>query len=222
MKAPIANKKSNTEDELSEEYIRKHCPHCDHKSEAYKYLLEETESFYIVCDVHPITKGHILIIPKQHLSCIGEYPDNTYKELENLYQKVSDFLSQEYGSVSSFEHGKLSQTVFHSHVHFIPFKGTSSDIVPEENKLNRIDSLSKIKPIFKKHGGYLFFSIGNDKWMVDTTLAAPRFFRDRYALALKKPYRGNWKKMHLQENGSTKAELEAQSTQQCWKKHYVN
>jgi diadenosine tetraphosphate (Ap4A) HIT family hydrolase len=152
-------------DELSEEYIRAHCPHCNPNSEAYKYLLDRTNNFSIVCDPHPITKGHILIIPKEHYSCIGEYPNDVYREFLNLYKKVSDFVKKEYGSVSTFEHGKFGQTVFHSHVHFMPFNGKPTNIIPEgEDKLTVIDDLSKLKDELEKDGGYLFFSIEDNKW----------------------------------------------------------
>ncbi len=221
-KLQMSSKQNHTADTLSEEYIKKHCPHCDFSSEAYKYLLEKTDNFSIVCDPHPITEGHILIIPKQHLSCIGEYPENIFAEFLDLYKKVSNFLSKEYDAVSSFEHGKFGQTVFHSHVHFIPFKGNPIEIVPEgEDKLIRIGYLSELKGLFEKNGGYLFFSIENNQWVVDTNFAVPRFFRDRFAKALSKPERGNWKKMHIKETGHSKPELEAQNTQKCWEK-YVN
>lgn len=36
-------------------------------------------------------------------------------------------------------------------------------------------------------------------WVVDTGLGAPRFFRDRFAAALGKPERGNWKNIHTDE-----------------------
>ena len=151
-------------DELSEEHIKKHCPHCDTSSEAYKYLLERTDNFSVVCDAHPITEGHILIIPKQHLSCVGEYPENLYKDFLILYKKVSEFLFKIYGSISSFEHGKFGQTVFHSHIHLIPFKGRVADIIPEGNdKLTVLNDLSEIRNIFKEYGGYLFLSIEDNK-----------------------------------------------------------
>lgn len=205
---------------LSEEYLKQHCPHCDFNSEAYKYLLERTANFSIVCDAHPITEGHILIIPKQHLSCIGEYPKDIYGEFMVIYQKIADFLSKEYYSFSSFEHGKFGQTVFHSHVHFIPFNDDPTAIVPEgESKLTKIAYLSELQSMFKKHGGYLFFSIGNNKWAVDIGLTVPRFFRDRFAIALNRPERGNWKKMHIKENGHSKLELEAQNTKNRWQQN---
>ncbi|MBU1000116.1 HIT domain-containing protein [Patescibacteria group bacterium] len=206
-------------DELSEEYISAHCPHCDSAAEALTYLLEETDNFRIVCGVHPVTEGHILIIPKSHLSCIGEYPEDVYKEFLTLYQKVSDYLLKEYGSVSSFEHGKFGQTVFHSHIHLLPFKGDLEAIIPEgKEKVTSINNLSELKRIFKKHSGYLFFSIGGDKWVVDVSLIVPRFFRDRFAKELGKPERGNWKEMHLRENGNSEPELEVKRVAAKWKK----
>ena len=85
-------------DTLSEEHIRKNCPHCDPTSYAFTDLLEETEQFRIVCDYHPLTEGHILIIPKKHLSCVGEYPKELFEEFVDHYECVSVFMKKHYGS----------------------------------------------------------------------------------------------------------------------------
>lgn len=194
---------------LSEDYIKLNCPHCDPKSQAFKYLLEETEDFRIVCDCHPILEGHILIIPKAHLVCIGEYPAELYNEFLQLYEKYQSVIKLLYGKVSTFEHGKLGQTVFHSHIHILPFAGNPNNIVPEgPDKYQKIFSLDELKNIYKTEGGYLFFSIESDKWLVDIALAAPRFFRDRFAKALGRPDRGNWKIMHENKEEMVKAEQE--------------
>jgi hypothetical protein len=58
--------------------------------------------------------------------------------------------------------------------------------------------------------------IEDNKWVVDVNLAAPRFFRDRFAVALGKPEKGNWKQMHVEENGNAEHELEAKQTQVVW------
>lgn len=110
-------------DYLLEQDIREHCPHCDPASQAFLDALEETANFRVVCDHHPLVEGHILIIPKQHLSSAGEYPGPVFQEFLSLYGKTSEFIRQNYGTVSGFEHGKIGQTVFHSHVHLLPFDG---------------------------------------------------------------------------------------------------
>lgn len=204
-------------EDLSEQAIRANCPHCDRNSQAFTYLLEETKNFYIVCDAHPLEEGHILIIPKNHVSCIAEYSEELYKEFLELYKKCFDFVKKTYGSVSTFEHGKFGQTVFHSHVHFMPFTGTPTDIIPEgQEKLTKIHDLQALKTYFKHDGGYLFFSIEDNMWIVDVSLAAPRFFRDRFAIALQRPERGNWKTMRGNEELMQQGKKDDIATQSAW------
>ncbi|MCX6730553.1 MAG: HIT domain-containing protein [Candidatus Roizmanbacteria bacterium] len=183
--------------DFSTKEIFLNCPHCDTKSFALKFPLCDTDNFFVTCDVHPLTKGHILIMPKKHFSCFGEYPDSIVDELVALYKKCSDFLVKTYGSVSSFEHGKIGQTVFHSHIQMFPYLGSEKAIIPEGNSfLTKIQTILDLKRIFKEKDMYLFFSIGKNMWTVDTSIGKPRFFRDRFAQALHNPKRGNWKEMH--------------------------
>lgn len=205
-------------DDFSEENIRRNCPHCDENSQAFKYPLFETKDFRVICDGHPLIEGHILIIPKQHLSCIGEYPAELLEKFIKLDELVSDFVKKTYGSVSSFEHGKFGQTVFHSHVHYMPYKGNALDIVPEgKHKITKINSIRDLKKYYEKDGGYLYFTIGNDKWIVDPSLVAPRFFRDRFARALGRSERGNWKQMHNDDKLMEEAEIDSKNTIKNWR-----
>lgn len=206
-------------EDLSEEAIRTNCPHCSVTSQAFTYIIEETDNFYIVCDAHPLIEGHILIIPKQHISCVGEYPKYLFEEFLNLNKKVSEFLLKEYGFVSSFEHGVFGQTVFHSHIHYLPFNGNPNEIIPEKEKLFEINDLSELQTLFKRDGGYLFFSIGESKWGADVSIAAPRFFRDRFAKALHKPERANWKNMRGDKNLMNQAAEDNINTQNKWEKY---
>jgi len=206
---------------FSEQSIKKDCPHCDAKSFAFKYPLKKTNNFWIICDVHPLTEGHILIIPKEHLSCVGEYSNNLLAEFVKLYHQCSGFLNAEYGSVATFEHGKIGQTVFHSHVHLFPFRGNESAIVSEgKDKLKHLNSISQLREIFMKDGQYLFFSINNKAWVVDISIGVPRFFRDRFAKALGTSERGDWKKMHQNKKIMTEINEETQNLKQQWNKHF--
>ena len=172
-------------EDFSEKAIKKNCPHCDLSSQAFRYPLEQTKDFYLVVDSHPIVEGHILIIPKPHVSCIGAYPQQLFEDFIKLNSKVSEFLLREYRTVSSFEHGIFGQTVFHSHIHYLPFKGKPTDIVSEGNQyLKKLNNLSDLRSLIRKEKGYLFFSINRNLWAVDKSLTAPRFFRDRFARAL--------------------------------------
>jgi len=172
------------------------CCHCDLNSFAYDYKLLETENFSIVCDVHPLTEGHLLIIPKAHHSCVGAFPDRIWSEFEELYRLCSKFVGKFYGSCCVFEHGIIGQTVFHSHLHLLPAKLNLLQIIPEGDKfLKPISGISSLRSVYADQGKYLFLSVRNSLKIVDTKLGAPRFFRDRISAALGKPERGNWKAM---------------------------
>jgi len=205
-------------EDLSEQAIRKNCPHCHVESQAFTYILEKTKNFYIVCDSHSLIEGHILIIPKNHISCISKYSKEEFTEFINLNDKVSEFLLKEFKFVSSFEHGIFSQTIFHSHVHYLPFNGKPTDIVTEgKSKLTELSNLTELKKLFSKNGGYLFFSIGNKKWSVSVDISTPRFFRDRFAIALGRPERGNWKTMRINKKLMEQGNKENQSVIKRWK-----
>ncbi len=204
-------------EDFSEKNIKANCPHCDPSSFALKHPLKETDNFWVVCDVHPISKGHILIIPKAHLSCIGEYPTEIYNEFVELYEEFSKFLIDKHHAVSTFEHGKVSQTVFHSHVHLLPFDKDPLTIIPEgKEMLSSLNDLSELKSIYQRDGAYLFFSIMDKLWVVDTTIAAPRFFRDRFANALGHLELGNWKEMRANEEFMKEANKNIRQLESDW------
>ena len=203
---------------ISEESIVLNCPHCDTKSFALKFPLWETNNFLVTCDVHPLTKGHLLIMPKEHFSCIGEYPSKLLDEFLEIYKMCSGFIYSTYGSVSSFEHGIIGQTVFHSHVQMFPYAGSQNDIVTEgASLLTAIKSIHELKTVFKNEKMYLFFSIGKNMWIVNTSIGKPRFFRDRFAKALLHPERGNWKIMRTNASLMSQAYKEIAELTHKWK-----
>lgn len=167
------------------------CPHCDHTSFALEKPLLVTDTFFIVCDVHPLTEGHILIIPKEHIACAGAFSEKLFAQFLALYQQVSSFVKATYGTASSFEHGVLGQTVFHAHVHVLPYKKKAAAIVPEGVDYLQPLGINQLRETYQKEGKYLFFSIENDSWVVDASLGKPRFFRDRFANSLGIPERGD-------------------------------
>lgn len=209
-------------EDLSEESIRANCPHCDRDSQAFNDYLEETEHFHIVCDHHPLVEGHLLIIPKVHISCIGAFSEEMLADFMTIYERVSGFIQMNYGVVSAFEHGKLGQTVFHCHIHLLPFYGASDKIVPEGKAyMNSLSNIQQLREVFDRDEQYLFFSVEDQAWTVDTALAAPRFFRDRFAQALGNPERGNWKVMHEDVEMMAVSHLENLRCQELWRKDAV-
>jgi len=153
------------------------CAHCP-DGIGLKHPLYNDDLFWVVCDVHPLTEGHILIIPKAHISTMGSLSDEAFEKYTELYEKVKLFIKTCYGEVGIFEHGVIGQTVFHAHTHFLPFNFNTNKIIPDEKALSKISSLDEMKNEFIQKQKYLFFENKNQKWLVNTSLGYPRFFRD--------------------------------------------
>ncbi|MDB4984405.1 MAG: hypothetical protein JWM20_584 [Patescibacteria group bacterium] len=194
------------------------CPFCNHEAQSKDYLLEETANFRIIADLHPLTEGHILVIPKEHIACVGDFTEELFQEFALLYEKVKNFIKKEYGNVSTFEHGKIGQLVFHSHMHVLPFSGLPTSIIPEgESHIDSTKGIDALNQTYKSDGQYLFFSIGDGNFLVDTNLGYPRFFRDRFAGALGNANRANWKEMHEDAELMALAHLENLRVMEKWK-----
>ena len=202
--------------------IKKGCPHCDVDSFALKYPLSETDNFRIVCDVHPLIEGHILIIPKNHLSCVGEFSLESFEEFARLYEDFKSFLRQTYGKFSAFEHGRTGQTVFHSHIHLLPAELSAKDIVPEKGMLKNLSSLESLREMFATEGNYLFFETKNNLWLADTKISTPGFFRIRFADAVGKPDRGDWKKARVNTKIMKAFEVDIKNLQGKWRSYKSN
>jgi len=194
------------------------CLHCAKGSFAFDFLLQEKNYFYVVCDVHPLIEGHLLIIPKRHVSCLAEYSIEEFLEFKQIYRQIACWLKKEYGPIATFEHGKIGQTVFHSHIHLLPFNGKVEKIIPEGNLyLQNIQNLEELIDIFHKQEKYLFLSINDEMWSVDVSLGCPRFFRDRFAQALGCKERGNWKEMR---QNSKLLSIGYEDNKKCQKKYF--
>jgi diadenosine tetraphosphate (Ap4A) HIT family hydrolase len=203
---------------LSEEHFQEHCPFCDPAFSASVPLLDETEHFRIICDPYPLREGHLLVIPKHHLSCMGEYSPEVFDEFIGVYESVSAFINKHYGSVSTFEHGKIGQTIFHSHIHVLPFANDPLIIVPEgKDHLVALPSFVELRRLYEQYGRYLFFSIGDLAWVVDPELAVSRFFRDRFAAAIGRPERSNWKEMQAHQEMVAACHEENMRVRVLWK-----
>ncbi len=84
----------------------------------------EDEDFNVILDAAPATKGHALILPKEHADNLYELPDETAAKAMVLAKKLAKSMTaklkcegfnlvQNNGTVAG-------QTVFHFHLHLIP------------------------------------------------------------------------------------------------------
>ena len=86
--------------------------------------IEENGMFRVVLDVGPATKGHALILPKDHYSNLYELPEEVAAEALKLAKKVALKMKERLhcDGVNLVQNNEeaAGQTVFHFHMHVIP------------------------------------------------------------------------------------------------------
>lgn len=84
----------------------------------------EDDSFRVILDVGPATKGHALILPKNHYADLYELPDEEAEKVIVLAKKMAAQLKEKLncdGMNLVQNNGEAAgQTVFHFHLHLIP------------------------------------------------------------------------------------------------------
>lgn len=84
----------------------------------------EDEDFNVILDLAPATKGHALILPKQHADNLYELPDETAAKALVLAKKLAKNMKDKLGcdglNVVQNNGEVAGQTVLHFHLHLIP------------------------------------------------------------------------------------------------------
>ena len=84
----------------------------------------EDEDFNVILDAAPATRGHALILPKEHADNLYELPDETAAKAMVLAKKLAKNMTDKL-NCAGFNlvqnNGTVAgQTVFHFHLHLIP------------------------------------------------------------------------------------------------------
>ena len=95
--------------------------------------LYEDEDFRVILDLGPATRGHALILPREHADDLYELPEETAAKVFVLAKKMAAKMAEKLqcdGLNIVQNNGEAAgQTVFHLHVHVIPrFKGDTVNI----------------------------------------------------------------------------------------------
>ena len=84
----------------------------------------EDEDFRVFLDASPATKGHCLIVPKEHFDDLGELDDTVGAKVMPLAKKMMLLLKKKLGwegfNVVQNNGELAGQTIFHFHMHLIP------------------------------------------------------------------------------------------------------
>ena len=95
----------------------------------------EDDEFNVILDASPATKGHALILPKEHFANVFEIDEDTLAKASKLAKKIvtheKEILGCDGYNILQNNGEVAGQTVFHYHMHLIPRyeEGNSKDII---------------------------------------------------------------------------------------------
>lgn len=93
--------------------------------------LYEDEDFRVAFDLGPATKGHALIIPKNHYRNIYDIDEEIIGKAAKLAKKMAKVMTDTFGAdgfnLMQNNEEVAGQSVFHFHMHLIPrYKGDNA------------------------------------------------------------------------------------------------
>ena len=101
------------------------CVFCKIISEEFDSAkIYEDDNVFAFLDIKPVTKGHVLIIPKRHAQDIFDIPKTDLQSIiaaaKKISQKIKDVLGADGIRLSQSNGEHAGQVVFHYHLHVIP------------------------------------------------------------------------------------------------------
>nr|WP_318682728.1 HIT family protein [uncultured Acetatifactor sp.] len=110
--------------------------------------LYEDEKFRVILDLGPATKGHALILPKEHAADLYELPDDTAADALIIAKKLAIKMKEKLNCAGLNlvqNNGEAAgQTVAHFHIHLIPrYEGDGQSInwSPHETDQNELEEI---------------------------------------------------------------------------------
>lgn len=93
----------------------------------------EDDQFRVILDAAPATKGHALILPKNHYANVYEIDENVLADGMKLAKKLIGRFTDKLGcdgyNIVQNNGEAAGQTVFHFHIHMIPrYEGDGAGI----------------------------------------------------------------------------------------------
>ena len=121
-------------------------------------IIIENDKAMAFLDAYPLSKGHTLVIPKDHYSKIQELDENSSQSLFNILWKITNPIEKAMGVNSStiaIHNGKeAGQEIPHVHIHIIPREtgdgaGPVHSMFKNKPNVSSFDMSSIVKEITK-------------------------------------------------------------------------
>ena len=118
--------------------------------------LYEDDDFRVILDLGPASKGHALILPKNHYRNLYDIDDEVASKAillaKKMITKLTDVLNCDGYNIVQNNEEAAGQTVFHFHIHLIPRNNEdhvgvtwTPGKLTEEDKNEILEKISKIQ-----------------------------------------------------------------------------
>ncbi len=121
------------------------------KKEIPAYIVYEDDVAIAFLDINPVSEGHLLVVPKKHVSRLTELSEEEAAEFIKKVQKVAKMveekLSKDYNIVIN-QGERAGQVIQHLHFHIIPRYGNEKLFLWVTHKLTEEEAkrvLEKLK-----------------------------------------------------------------------------
>lgn len=109
----------------------------------------EDDNFRVILDLGPATRGHALILPKQHSADLYELPEEMAAKVMVLAKKLATKMTEKLGcdgfNIVQNNGGVAGQTVMHYHLHLIPrYRDDGQNILWKPNEVTQ-EELEQVK-----------------------------------------------------------------------------
>lgn len=114
--------------------------------EVPSYKVYEDEEVVAFLDAEPVSKGHTLVIPKEHVDDIhgAEKMEYMWKPLVKVSNAVKEAFDAEGVNIAQNNGSKAGQEVFHLHFHVTPiYEGNELDITYNRSDLENGEEVAE-------------------------------------------------------------------------------
>ncbi len=104
----------------------------------------EDDKIKIIMNIDPITNGHLLVLPKEHVVDIKDIDIDliayAITKIKELYNDLKEKLNCE--GLTICENNELGQDIHHFHLHLIPrYKDDEVKLISNKDKLSDLDEI---------------------------------------------------------------------------------
>jgi diadenosine tetraphosphate (Ap4A) HIT family hydrolase len=166
-------------------------------------LILDGPNFVVMPSLGQLAPGHMLLVPRQHVTSFGELDVVLRSEALSLYLAWRQTLSEHFSSTVCFEHGSPPGAssggcgIVHAHIHIVPLAGIQPTLPPAMGDGWRESSgsvwLDEAAAVTRRAGGYLMWHGPGEAPHLETATDVPSQHLRRHVARVLGENRWDWR-----------------------------